>query len=298
MTTALSGIPLRYDTADRQLARAAYDALEPLHVVAYFNPSIREQLRATELSPMARYLGGRGAPLGGCPGACVAATFFNFNPIAVEPGWQEATAYGLDRLYELHLSGIEVALREAFGTLCDDPALPELGQRFGEIGAGLEYAGRPLAAAWSTTTAPTEPHLRLWQSLASLREYRGDGHLAALVQSGLSGVEAIVFHESPHPDPRLRRRTLGADFSRTSRGWSTQEWADAVDSLHRRQLLDADGTISTTGAQLYTAVEEATDDAAAAVFADIPDAEDLIGRTRPFVKAVIDAGILPGTGKR
>ncbi len=297
MTTASSRIPLRYDTAARHLARTAYDALEPLHVVAYFNPSIREQLKETGLSPMARYLGGRGAPLGGCPGACVAATFYNFNPVAVDPGWQEATAYGLDRLYALHLSGVEAALREAFGTLCDDPTLPELAQRFGEIGAGLDYAGRPLAAAWSTTDVPTEPHLRLWQSLAALREYRGDGHIAALVQSGLSGVEAIVFHEAPHPDPELRRRTLGTDFSRKSRGWSTDEWDGALESLRRRELMDADGAISAVGAQLYAWVEEATDDAAAAVFLDVPDAEELIGRTRPFVKAVINAGVLPGTVK-
>lgn len=297
MTTAPSRIPLRYDAPARQLARAAYDALEPLHVVAYFNPTIREQLKTTGLSPMARYLGGRGAPLGGCPGACVAATFYNFNPVAVEPGWQEATTYGLDRLYELHLSAIEAALRDAFGTLCDDPALPELAARFSEIGAALEYAGRPLAAAWSTTEAPAEPHLRLWQSLAALREYRGDGHIAALVQSGLSGVEAIVFHEAPHPDAELRRRTLGADFSRKSRGWSTQDWDGALDSLQRRDLLDAGGTISATGAQLYAAVEEATDDAAATVFAGVPDAVELIARARPFVKAVIASGILPGTTK-
>lgn len=297
MSTDISRIPLRYDVAARQLARAAYDALEPLHVVAYFNPSIREQLKDTGLSPMARYLGGRGAPLGECPGACVAATFFNFNPVAVRPAWEEAKSYGLDRLYELHLSGIEAALRDAFGPLGDDPALLELAQRFSQIGAGLEYAGRPLAAAWSTTAAPAEPHLRLWQSLSALREYRGDGHIAALVQGGLSGVEAIVFHEAPHPDPELRRRTLGTDFSRKSRGWSTDDWDGALESLRRRDLLDAEGTISVTGAQLYTAVEEATDDAAAAVFVDVPDAVELIGRARPFVKAVINAGILPGTVK-
>lgn len=298
MSSSSSRIPLRYDAAARHLARTAYDALEPLHVVAYFNPSIREQLKDTGLSPMARYLGGRGAPLGQCPAACVAATFFNFNPLAVEPGWREATTYGLDRLYELHLSGIEAALGDAFGSLREDPALPELAQRFSEIAAGLEYAGRPLAAAWSTTAAPAAPHLLLWQSLAALREYRGDGHIAALVQSGLSGVEAIVFHEAPHPDSELRRRTLGTDFSRKSRGWSTEDWDGASDSLRRRDLLDAEGTISATGAQLYAALEEATDDAAAGVFVDVPDAVELIGRVRPFVKAVITAGILPGTTKR
>ncbi|BDZ57950.1 helix-turn-helix domain-containing protein [Barrientosiimonas endolithica] len=47
------------------------------------------------------------------------------------------------------------------------------------------------------------------------------------------------------------------------------------------------------GAALYDAMEAATDDAA--VWAGDEDAAQLLGEVRPFVKAVIDAGILPGT---
>ncbi|XAS77569.1 hypothetical protein V3G39_05895 [Dermatophilaceae bacterium Sec6.4] len=298
MPSDFSRIPLRYNAAERRLARSVYESVEPLHVIAYFNPAIREQQQRTGLSSMARYLGGRGAPLGDCPAACVSATFFNFNPAAVEPAWQEARKYGLDRLYRLHLEAIEGSLREALGPLCEDPSLPALARRFGEIAAGLSYAGRPLAAAWSVTPVPDEPHLALWQCFAALREYRGDGHIAALVQSGLSGVQALAFHESPHPDPALRRRALGSDFSRKSRGWSTQEWDAALAALTDRGLLDADGTISPLGAELYAALEEATDDAAAGAYAEVADAAELVSACRPFVKAVIDAGMLPGTVKR
>lgn len=288
-------IPLRYDVDARHFARSAYEKLEPLHVLAYFNPVIRDQVRSTGLSQMARYLAGRGAPLGNTPAGTVAATFYNFNPAAVAPAWSEAVQYGLERTYTLHLEAIEKTLRDAFGTLAQDPQLPRLAERFNDIAQNLCYAGRPLAAAWASMPMPDPPHLRLWHALAPLREYRGDGHLAALVQSGLSGVQALAFHEAPHPDPALRRRNLGVDFARASRAWSTSEWDDALEALRSRGLLEADGTISASGADLYAALEEATDDMAAGVFAGVPDAADLVASCRPFVKAVLDAGVLPGT---
>ncbi|UIJ36199.1 hypothetical protein [Allobranchiibius sp. GilTou73] len=291
-------IPQRYDEAARRLARTAYETLEPLHVVAYFNPVIREQQKSSGLSRMARYLAGRGAPLGDCPGAVVAATFYNFNPTAVGPAWDEAVAYGLDRTYAMHLEAVEGTLRTALGPLTQDPELARVATRFAQIAQGLSYAGRPLAAAWASTETPDAadaPHLRLWHAFAALREYRGDGHLAALVQAGLSGAEALVFHEAPHPDPTLRRRALGADFARASRAWSDEEWGAATQALQQRGLLDDQGTISPAGVVLYDALEVATDDAAAGIFDGVDDATELIAAGRPFVKAVLDAGILPGT---
>ncbi len=52
------------------------------------------------------------------------------------------------------------------------------------------------------------------------------------------------------------------------------------------------------GRVLRDAVEDATDDASAAVWGGVDDAEDLIASFRPFSKAVIVAGILPGTTKK
>lgn len=284
--------------AAREFARSAYEALEPLHVVAYFNPHVRTQCKATGLSPMARYLGGRGAPLGDIRAPSLAAIFYNFNPVAVAPAWTEARAFGLDRALTLHLDAVEQTLRSALGPLVDDPHLVQLADRFTQIGADLPYAGRPLAAAWSAIsiegTARSAP-LRLWLALAPLREFRGDGHVAALVRAGLSDIEAIVLHESPHPDPAVRRRTLGNGFARTSRAWSEQQWASAQASLRDRDLLDGHDAISRVGCSLYDTLEEATDEMAAPVFQSVPDAQELVSACRPFVKAVIDAGVLPGT---
>ncbi len=293
-----SSLPLRYDERARALARSAYDTFEPLHVVAYFNPSIPAQVKQTGLTHMARYLGGRGAPLGATPGVVVAATFYNFNAEAVVPAWAEATAYGLDRTYALHLQALESALGDALGDLSSDARLAHLTDRLTEIGQGLSYAGRPLAAAWAATDAPEDPALRLWHAFAALREYRGDGHLAALVQAGLSSVEAIVFHEAPHPDPAVRRRTLGGDFAQLSRAWSDEQWSGAGESLRGRALLDAEGAMTQEGVRLYEAIELATDDAAADAWDGVEDAEELIASARPYVKAVIDAGLLPGSRRK
>ena len=53
-----------------------------------------------------------------------------------------------------------------------------------------DTAGRVLGAANQALPAPVEPHLRLWQAATTLREHRGDGHVAALVAHGVSPVQA------------------------------------------------------------------------------------------------------------
>ena len=58
----------------------------------------------------------------------------------------------------------------------------------------------------------------LWHAITLLREYRGDGHVAALLDAGLSGLDALITHTATGPrftvaaakaDPRLVRRRVG-----------------------------------------------------------------------------------------
>ncbi len=107
----------------------------------------------------------------------------------------------------------------------------------------------------------------------------------------------VTTSSRPHPDPALRRRTPGGDFAQLSRAWSDEQWSAARENLSGRRILDADGRMTTDGAGLYEAIELATDDAAAAVWAGVDDAEGLIASARPYVKAVIDAGLLPGSSR-
>ena len=54
--------------------------------------------------------------------------------------------------------------------------------------------GRPRYAGHAELDWPNAPYAQLWHAITLLREYRGDGHIAALVTHGLSGLEALITH--------------------------------------------------------------------------------------------------------
>lgn len=276
------------------LARTAYETLEPYHVLSYFNPHNADAAKGLGVSELGLYFGGRGAPLGRCPAAVVTATFFNFNPAYVNHGWTEALSVGLDAVEQARNEALDASFRGALGDAIESPELIAI---VDALRAGImdaSYVGRPLAAAWAAAAWPTAPHLQLWHALSVAREHRGDGHVAALTLSGLGPVEALVLHEAPQ-QREIRRRTLGKKTTLITRGWTEQDWDTAQDSLRSRGLLDGEGVVTEAGAQLYDRMEQQTDAAAARFWAGVPDAEATLTAARPFVKAVIDSGYLPGT---
>ncbi|GEE00236.1 hypothetical protein nbrc107696_46110 [Gordonia spumicola] len=280
-------------------ARTAYDSLEPFHVVAYFNPGIGAALADTGLDPHAFYLGGRGAPLGDAAAEVVASTFYNFSPALVSTGWAAARDVGLEKVAERRYLMLDEVLRHILGDDADNPEIAELADGFGRLAEGLPLGGRALAAAWSATTPPDGNNLlSLWNNIAILREWRGDNHIAVLVLHGLDGIDACTFHEATLPDPTIRRRVMGRRMTQLTRGWSDEQWEASIDSLVERGIAERtdDGhRLTSDGAALYDDIEATTDALGETVWAG---AGDLIARMRPYVKAVIDAGILPGTTKR
>lgn len=281
-----------------ELARTAYETLEPFHVLAYFNPYLKDAAASQGLDELGLYFGGRGAPLGRCTAPVVVATFYNFNPAYVNHGWSAALTAGLPQVEAARTQALDHALRDALGESVDSPDLSTI---VGALRTGIgeaSYVGRPLAAAWAYAPWPDEPHLQLWHALSVAREYRGDGHIAALVLAGLSPTEALVFHEAPHPEPAPRRRTLGRKSAQFTRGWSDDDWDAATNSLQRKGVLDSEGTMTAAGTTLYAELERETDHAAAHFWAGVPQAAEMIALARPFVKSVVDIGYLPGTRKK
>ncbi|WP_265445990.1 SCO6745 family protein [Flexivirga meconopsidis] len=290
-------LPLAHDEAARGLARQTYRTLEPLHLLAYFNPYARETQQKLGLRWTAYYVGARGGPLGEVPARVLTSTFFNFNGAIVEPAWDAAKARGLDEVMAAREQSVARTLSDIFGP--DEAAATSLVARWRPIAQALPTVGRPLAAAWAALPWPDEPQLQLWHAASLLREWRGDGHIAVLVQSGLTPAEALVFHEAQHPDAAVKKSTLGREMAQGSRGWSDEEWAAAVETLRARGLLERDAERYTAdGVAFYDALEQATDDAAAGIWSSVDDGEGLIADTRPLVKRVIDAGVLPGTTKK
>ncbi|GAA4393914.1 hypothetical protein GCM10023147_25080 [Tsukamurella soli] len=284
-----------------QTARTAYETLEPYHVVAYFNPAIHVAAAELGLDGHAFYVGARGAPLGECAAAVVAATFYNFSPALIAVAWRNAVAVGLAEIDDARYTMLDEQYRAILGAI--GPPVEEVARGLGRLVDELPLTGRPLAAAWAGTPVPDSPSLALWRHISVLREWRGDNHIAELIRHGLDGIDAGTFHEAGLPDDAgIRRRTLGRRFYQGTRGWSDGEWDASVDRLAARGLVervdgDAGHRLTADGLQLYREIEAGTDVVTGAAFAG-PDAAALIERARPVVKAVIDAGILPGTKRR
>ncbi|GAA1071581.1 SCO6745 family protein [Tsukamurella spumae] len=280
------------------LARTAYETVEPFHVVAYFNPGIRDAVRDLGIDQHAFYVGARAAPIGEAHASVVTAAFYNFAPTLIESAWPVAVDAGLAEIDDRRYVMLAEQYREILAGI--DPAeVRALAEGFGDLVAGLPLSGRTLASAWASSTVPDDPALALWRHLSVLREWRGDNHLAELIRHGLTGLEAGVLHEADVPDPTVRRRVMGRRFFRITRGYSEQEWGDAVARLTERGLVEGEPEehrLTGEGMGVYLDIEAGTDAITAAAFG--PGSEDLIARIRPLTKAVIDAGVIPGTKKK
>ncbi|WP_425476160.1 SCO6745 family protein [Gordonia oleivorans] len=285
-------------------ARRAYDTLEPFHVLAYFSPALAGAHEATGLNAHAFYVGARAAPMGPCAASVVTAAFVNFAPDSIAKSWAKALEVGLDRVSQARDRMLDEQLRDIWGEGVDDDAIAAAADVFAEAAQTLPYSGRPLAAAWAAAPAPTPPHLRLWHTFAVLREWRGDNHIAALVVHGLGGLDAAVFHEAALPDPTVTRRVLGRDLTLLTRGWSAQEWEESVDRLVAQGLAERTGSdtdpghrLTSDGAAIYDDIEAQTDALGEQLWSR-PELSETVTALRPYVKSVIDAGVLPGTRKK
>ena len=237
------------------LARAMHTVLEPINSITYFSPQQAEAWQGLGLDPRTQgYFAGRAAPLGRVDAGAVSATFFNFSPAVVRsvvPAvWDVADP---DAVLQARAAGMQAT----FGALevpTDGVAeATELARRAAE---DLEVGGRPLAAANLEVPASGQPLADLWQAVTVLREHRGDGHVALLVASGLSPVEALVLHVAWQE--RISRRFLQA-----TRGWDDDAWDAAEAELTEAGLLDGGG-LTPDGQGLRDQLEERTDELATA----------------------------------
>lgn len=226
---------------------------ETYHDVTYFTPESRAETDALGCKGgWMGYFGMRAAPLGAVAPEIVISSFYNFRPSmvrrAIPDAWQVASP---EQFLEIRLKGAEGALRRMLGDV-DVTEAAELAQ---EAADNTPTAGRPLAAANAILPVPDKPLLKLWQAATTLRESRGDGHVAVLVAAALDPVETLVlFSVDQGLDPA---------YMRAARGWSEQEWEQAGQRLADRGLLE-DGVITQAGLDLRTDIERRTDEAAEA----------------------------------
>lgn len=266
-------------------------AIEPLQSLSYFAPELDEALVAVGLRPGRMcYLAARSAPMGAVGAGVVAATFYNFNP--------ELVARHLPRAWTLAMPAEVIAARwrAAGATLrrllgaeaAGSEQIAEAAELARTAIDGVAGDGRPLYAAHAEVPWPAEALLALWHAVTLLREHRGDGHIAALVDADLSGCEAIVTHTATGNgflEPAAKRL----------RAWSDDQWDAACERLRSRGILDTDGTLTGAGQALRARVEDGTDRMAAAPWARLgaDGASRLYEIARPLSKLAIGNGAFP-----
>jgi hypothetical protein len=267
------------------LARKMWRTLEPYHGMIYFAPEATAAYEALGVKGFDGYFASRAAPMGAVPAEVVIATFFNFNPDvvrhAIPAAWAAASPA---ELLDARLRGADAALRHALGEGLDDPGVARAAELARIAATGCTTAGRPLYAGHAGLPWPDDPHLALWHAISLLREFRGDGHIACLVEAGLDGIDALVLHAASGEVP--------AALLQASRRWSDDAWAASVARLHARGIVDADGSFTEEGAALRQGVEDRTDLLAMPPWAALGEdgCDELRALVRPLSKAIVGAG--------
>jgi hypothetical protein len=273
-------------------ARRTWRTLEPIHGLGYFAPETNAALEDLGFPPGGRagYFASRAAPMGPVSAEVVIATFYNFNPElvhrAIPSSWSVASPADI---FAARREATDLALRRILGD--EAIASPEMEEaadlaRQAASSAAGRPEGRPLFAAYVGLDWPTDPHLVLWHAQTLLREFRGDAHIAALMLAGLGGAEALVTHAASGDVP--------AAVLQSSRAWSDDQWAAAVDRLRSRGLVDADGAFTDAGRALRQAIEDRTDEASVGAYEVLGDegCSRLRALARPWSKAIVAGGAL------
>ncbi len=263
----------------RVTARQLWVVAESVHAVTYFAPAALQSLREAGLKGFwAGYFAARAAPLGAVGAAPVAAAFFNFDPAmvrrAVPSCWDIVDPATLTVRRAGAAAGAVSDISTAEALEARVAAHPILRRAV----AGCAGEGRPLTGVNSVLWPSVEVGLRrravpaavielgeAWQACTTLREHRGDGHVAALLVHGLSGLEAHLLAAGTLEVP--------ADVLRDSRGWTGPQWAAGIALLAGRGLLRPDGAATAAGRELRRRIEAMTDDLAAPAFVALADEE-------------------------
>jgi len=268
-------------------ARRLWTALEPLHGVVYFAPGVREAgigigLRGFWMT----YFAFRAAPLGPVGAAPVVATFAGFEPSMVFKALPDAWSRAAPAACLTARTDVSAAALRSAGV--DEAACADVVPLLAPVAASADPTGRALYAANAALPLPEDPVAALWQLATTLREHRGDGHVAALLSHGVTGLEALVLQVGAGKFP--------AELMRSVRGWPVEDWDAAARALRSRGMLDYDGTLTGWGAEFLGAIEERTDERAwTGGLSTLGEdgVEKVLTALRPSVEALWRAGILP-----
>lgn len=267
--------------------REFWQGIEVIHDVVYFGADMRERFDAIGLKGWwMAYFAHRSAALGTPGPELVTALFHGFAPRlvarALPDAWARATRA---QILQTRLQLARDRLTPALGADAQHQ-LAQLATELESAVAGLDFAGRALAAAHASVPRPDDDLGRLWWAATVLREYRGDSHVAVLVAHELDGAAANALAVADGRAPAGQRE---------ARGWTDEEWAAAFGRLRDRGWVGADDRVTDAGRVARAEIEVQTDRACSSCF-DEP-MRDLAARTEPLLvdlaRAINSAGAVP-----
>jgi hypothetical protein len=276
--------------AETHPARRLYHRLETIHAVTYFAEESREAAKAIGLKGFwMGYFGFRAAPLGAVGPGVVEAVFANFAPRRVRKAIPDAWSYATpaDCVEARRTSAVAVLERVAGPQV--EAIAPAVVDRLQAIVDAADHLGRPLFAGNRDLGTPDDAPGALWQLASTLREHRGDGHVATQAASGLDPVEMHLIY------------ALGSGFPgevlQQSRDWTDDEWAAGVERLVERGLLIDAFACTDAGHALHRHIEETTDELAFRAIldglGDLDAVNALADDLTPLAQAVSSSGVLP-----
>ncbi|PXY31924.1 SCO6745 family protein [Prauserella muralis] len=273
---------------DERTARRLWHLVEPVHSVTYFTEESRAAADAAGMRGFwMGYFGMRSAPLGAVGPAVVTSCYYVFHRDRVARALPDAWSHaGPERLLAARLAGAGAALRRLCGdALIDSPDTALAADLAWQAAAAADTRGRVLGAANQALDRPDEPHLALWQAATTLREHRGDGHVAALVSHGIGPVQAQLL--------KVAAGESDGELLRTGRQWDDEAWQAATEDLRAQGWLDGDGHLTAAGRAAHEEVERLTDAAALSPWRALGerDTERLAGLLAPLARAA--SGVIP-----
>ena len=266
-------------------ARQLWTRIETLHAVTYFAPESRDAAVACGLRGFwMGYFAFRAAPLGAVGPDVVTAAFANFAPAMVERAIPDAWTYATP---EQLVSARRIAAADALRRVA-----PGIERVDPEVVTAVVDAVRAIPPAPESRlfTAnrmlppPTDVVEVLWQQCTTLREQRGDAHVAVLRAAELEGCEPHVLFAAANEVPE--------SVLRDNRGWTAMEWEMARAALVNRGLVTATGLVTPDGRALCATVEAATDARAEEALGAL-DTDAVLAALDPPARAVAASGLIP-----
>ncbi|MFC7843108.1 hypothetical protein [Streptomyces sp. NPDC057382] len=272
------------------VARAMWERYEPVHQLVYFAPEVREAMDGLGMRGYwMGYFALRAAPLGLASAPVVTSCFYVFHPDRAAKALPDAWALaGPQQVIEARERAVDAAMRSLYGpAVVDSTELAEAADLAWEAACAADTAGRVLGAANQALPRPAQPHVRLWQAATTLREHRGDGHVAVLVGRRMGPVEALVLKSATGETE--------AAFQRRIRQWDIEAWQAAQAELRGRGWIDGEERLTAAGAAAHEEMEADTDAAAAAPWQALgaDGTARLAHLLEPLARRVLDSGIVP-----